>query len=105
MSYLPEVLTHSPVNTEFKVYAQLTDLDKAWQRCERFGSHAINISQGDVAGEWVVRMTLLNDGGWYFLERVTFPVEVEGVLDHVEGLGTCANVSTMELKRIGAKFD
>ncbi len=50
-------------------------------------------------------VTLLNDGGWYFLERVTFPVEVEGVLDHVEGLGTCANVSTMELKRIGAKFD
>lgn len=50
-------------------------------------------------------VTLLNDGGWYFLERVTFPVEVEGVLDHVEGLGTCANVSTIELKRIGAKFD
>jgi len=56
MSYLPEVLTHSPVNTEFKVCAKLTDLDKAWQRCERFGSHAVKIRQGDVAGEWLVRI-------------------------------------------------
>lgn len=56
MSYLPEVLTHSPVNTEFKVYGLLTEVDKAWQCCERFGSHAIKIRQGDVAGEWLVRI-------------------------------------------------
>lgn len=56
MSYLSEILTSSPVNTEFKVCAQLTDLDKAWQRCDRFESHAIKIREGCVAGEWLVRI-------------------------------------------------
>lgn len=52
-----------------------------------------------------MKIKLLNDGGWDFLYRVKFPVEVKGVIDHVTGLGQCANISTVELKRIGAKFD
>ena len=56
MSYLSEILTALPVNTEFKVCATLVELDKAWQCCERFGSHAIKIRQGCVAGEFIVRI-------------------------------------------------
>ena len=52
-----------------------------------------------------MKIKLLNDGGWDFLYPVRFPICVEGVIDHVTGLGQCANISTVELKRIGAKFD
>lgn len=57
MSYLPEVLTHSPVNTEFKVCAEnIKVLDKAWQCCDRFESHSIKVRNGYVQGEWLVRI-------------------------------------------------
>ena len=56
MSYLSEILDSMPTNVEFKVYVTLTTLDKAWQRCERFESHAIKIRQGCVAGEFIVRI-------------------------------------------------
>lgn len=54
--YLAAILDSIPVNTEFKVCAEFTELDKAWQRCERFGSHAIKIHGGSVQGEWLVRI-------------------------------------------------
>ena len=56
-------------------------------------------------GVIVSRVKLLNDGGWYFLDRVNFPVEVEGVVDVEHGLGDVANVTSAELFRVGAEFD
>ncbi len=56
MSYLSEILTALPVNTDFKMCATLVELDKAWQCCERFESHAIKIRPGCEIGEFIVRI-------------------------------------------------
>lgn len=56
-NYLTTVLDKSPVNEEFKICAEsIVELDKAWQCCERFGSHSIKIRGGYVQGEWLVRI-------------------------------------------------
>lgn len=53
-----------------------------------------------------MNVRLLNDGGYYFLDLVKFPVIVEGnIVNYVNGIGKCIQVSTAELKRIGANFD
>lgn len=52
-----------------------------------------------------MKIRLLTGGGFYFLDHINFPVEVEGTVVTTRGLGQCASVSSDELKRIGAKFD
>lgn len=46
-----------------------------------------------------MKIRLLNDGGYYGLEGVHFPVEVEAV-DEIETYGGCS-VATSELIRVG----
>lgn len=52
-----------------------------------------------------MNVKLLNDGGYYFLDSVTFPAEVEGDVVNVHGLGYVVSVTSAELKRVGATFD
>jgi len=52
-----------------------------------------------------MKIKLLNDGGWDFLDFVKFPVEVEGVIEHECGMGDVATITSAELKRIGATLN
>lgn len=51
------------------------------------------------------RVRLLTDGGWYFLDRVKFPVEVEAVIETLWSGSEIASVTADELKRVGANYD
>ena len=51
------------------------------------------------------RVRLLTDGGWYFLDRVKLPVEVEAVIEELWSGSQVVSVTADELKRVGANYD